>query len=261
LLAANHLCVLFSFASFPSYINNEEGRKAQLSSHNIRYSECFISHSVMVQTVPRLFIDYMLSQLEYAVIHKKMGESSGTSSFDGSVSRKDYRGGGIRIKISIRPSYFKTNVCCDGSETSAAFDKGLQYSTLGQPDARKCRDFYSDAAVPKNIHLLQGQRVIWDTPPKFPCKSSKDSIRKPTFEPVDVPVVMVDFDGLETDTLELYIGLSRLEWSGHCRQTAHPHSNKIFHWDGAKYPTPQDCSLVRWNDPSTWSTLVMSCSI
>jgi hypothetical protein len=131
------------------------------------------------------------------------------------------------------------------SETSAAFDKVYDTAKWGNL-LQNASDFYSDAAwPPKERKAASGGGSNLGYATQVSMQVLKDAIRKYDIRTmIDVPCdadANWIFDSLETDTLELYIGLDIVKHvvDVTAARLAH-HSNKIFrHWDGAKCPLPK----------------------
>jgi hypothetical protein len=146
--------------------------------------------------------------------------------------------GAIAGPIILRP-----NECPHVSKTSA-FDKVYNTAAWGSP-VQKASDFYSDAVwPPKERKSASGHGSDLGYATQVSMQVLQGAIRQFDVRTmIDVPCGDANwiFDSLETDTLELYIGLDIVKRvvEATAARLAH-HSNKIFrHWDGAKCPLPK----------------------
>jgi hypothetical protein len=139
----------------------------------------------------------------------------------------------------------RPNVCpYMTSRTAAAFDKVYETSLWGHP-IQNASDFYSGAAwPPKERKSASGTGSQLGYSSQVSLQVLQGAIRKFDVNTmIDLPCGDANwiFDSLETDTLELYIGLDIVKRvvEETAARLAH-HSNKIFrHWDGAKCPLPK----------------------
>jgi hypothetical protein len=144
---------------------------------------------------------------------------------------------------SSRMPILRPNTCPHVSKTSA-FDKIYDKAEWGGP-VQNASDFYSDAAwPPKKRGSASGPGSDLGYATQVSMQVLQGAIRRYNIRTmIDVPCGDANwiFDSLETDTMELYIGLDIVKRlvEVNAARLAH-HSNKIFrHWDGAKCPFPK----------------------
>jgi hypothetical protein len=142
-----------------------------------------------------------------------------------------------KSRSSLRPN------TCPHVQTSA-FDKVYDKAEWGSP-VQNASDFYSDAAwPPKERRSASGHGSDLGYATQVSMQVLQGAIKRYNIRTmIDVPCGDANwiFDSLETDTLELYIGLDIVKRlvEDNAARLAH-HSNKVFrHWDGAKCPFPK----------------------